>query len=78
MKLTMDGIKDRNAWEKAGIQLPGYDVEAVSEKAKKRRAGYILESAISFVSSSEGLRTDFWRRERWIGGLPAWKPLIMM
>lgn len=35
MKLTMDGIKDRNAWEKAGIQLPGYDVEAVSEKAKK-------------------------------------------
>ena len=35
MKLTMDGIKDCNAWEKAGIQLPGYDVEAVSEKAKK-------------------------------------------
>ena len=30
MKLTMDGIKDRNAWEKAGIQLPGYDVEAFS------------------------------------------------
>ena len=35
MKLTMTGIKDREAWEKAGIQLPGYDVEEVSEKARK-------------------------------------------
>ena len=35
MKLTMKGIKDRAAWEKAGIQLPGYDVEAVAEKARK-------------------------------------------
>ena len=35
MNLTMAGIKDREAWEKAGIQLPGYDVEEVSEKARK-------------------------------------------
>ena len=35
MKLTMAGIKDREAWEKEGIQLPGYDVEEVSEKARK-------------------------------------------
>ncbi|MDD7740733.1 MAG: mannitol dehydrogenase family protein [Lachnospiraceae bacterium] len=35
MKLTMSGIKERGAWEKAGIELPGYDVEAVSEKARK-------------------------------------------
>lgn len=35
MKLTRAGIKDRAAWEKAGITLSGYDVEAVSEKAKK-------------------------------------------
>ena len=35
MKLTMDGIRDRAAWEKAGIALPGYDVKAVSEKARK-------------------------------------------
>ena len=34
MKLTLDGIKDRQAWGKAGIKLPGYDVEAVSKKAK--------------------------------------------
>lgn len=35
MKLTRNGIKEREMWEKAGIMLPGYDVEAVSEKAKE-------------------------------------------
>ena len=30
MKLTIEGIKDRAAWEKAGIALPGYDVEKIS------------------------------------------------
>ncbi len=36
MKLTGNGIKDRATWEKAGIALPGYDVEQVSERAKKK------------------------------------------
>ena len=35
MKLTRTGIKNHELWEKAGIALPGYDVEAVSERAKK-------------------------------------------
>lgn len=35
MKLTIDGMKNRKAWKAAGIALPGYEVEAVSEKAKK-------------------------------------------
>ena len=35
MKLTLSGIENREAWEKAGITLPGYDVKAVSEKTKK-------------------------------------------
>ena len=35
MKLSLNGIKEQEAWEKAGSTLPGYDVEAVSEKAKK-------------------------------------------
>lgn len=38
MRLTMNGIKSRDAWEKAGITLPGYNVKAVSEKAKKEPA----------------------------------------
>ena len=35
MKLTLSGIENRESWEIAGITLPGYDVKAVSEKAKK-------------------------------------------
>lgn len=35
MKLTISGIQDRSAWEKAGIALPSYDVEEVSQKAKE-------------------------------------------
>ncbi len=35
MKLTINGIKNCEPWEKAGIVLPGYDVEKVSEKARK-------------------------------------------
>ena len=35
MKLTRRKSREREAWEKAGINLPGYDVEAVTEKAKR-------------------------------------------
>ena len=35
MKLTLEGIQERTVWEKAGITLPGYDVAAASEKARK-------------------------------------------
>ncbi|MDO5345358.1 MAG: mannitol dehydrogenase family protein [Lachnospiraceae bacterium] len=35
MKLTINGIKDRESWAKAGIQLPGYDVEETAKKAKE-------------------------------------------
>lgn len=34
MELTLKGMKDRAPWQKAGIALPGYDVEAVSAKAR--------------------------------------------
>ena len=35
MKLTLEGLKDRQAWEKAGIQLPSYDIEKVAEHTKQ-------------------------------------------
>ena len=73
MKLTRNGIKNQELWEKAGIKLPGYDVETVSEKAKKEP-----KLAIFSVYLSEVLRTASWRKGRWIGGLPAWRRLIMM
>jgi len=34
MKLTLEGLKDRAAWEAAGVKLPSYDVAAVAEKTK--------------------------------------------
>ena len=38
MKLTLEGIKDRAAWQSVGVKLPDYDLKAISEKAKARCA----------------------------------------
>lgn len=35
MKLSLEGIKDKASWEKAGMILPSYDVEASIAKAKE-------------------------------------------
>ena len=35
MKLTLAGIKETAAWEAAGIKLPSYNVEAITENTKK-------------------------------------------
>ncbi len=35
MKLTLEGLKDREAWEKAGVTLPAYDIAALAENTKK-------------------------------------------
>lgn len=35
MKLTLKGIKDREAWKAAGILVPTYDVNAVAEHTRK-------------------------------------------
>ena len=48
MNLSMNGMKDRGSWERAGIVLPGYDVERVSAKAKNAY-GCILKSEIFSV-----------------------------
>ena len=34
MKLTLEGIRDHTDWEKAGITLPGYEVEKIVQKTK--------------------------------------------
>ena len=62
MKLTMYGIKDRAAWEEAGIALPGYDVEAVSARAKEAPCGCTSELEIFSVYLSAALQTDFWKK----------------
>ena len=35
MKLTLENLKNREAWERAGISLPAYDVAALAERTKK-------------------------------------------
>lgn len=35
MKLTLEGIKDKAAWEAAGIKLPSYDAAQVAEETRK-------------------------------------------
>lgn len=35
MKLTLEGLKDRAAWQAAGIALPGYDVAQVAQRTKQ-------------------------------------------
>lgn len=78
MKLTLNGIKEHEAWEKAGIQLPGYDVEKISAKAKEAPVWVHFESAIFSVYLSVVLQTDFWKTKFWTEELPVWRPLIMM
>lgn len=36
MKLNLEGLKDRQAWEAAGIAIPDYDVKALQEKTKEK------------------------------------------
>lgn len=35
MKLTLEGLKDKAAWEKAGVTLPSYDIAALAENTKQ-------------------------------------------
>ncbi|ETP71613.1 mannitol-1-phosphate/altronate dehydrogenase [Lachnospiraceae bacterium JC7] len=35
MRLTLEGLKDKEAWKQAGVQLPAYDIEAVADNTKK-------------------------------------------
>ena len=35
MKLSLEGIKNREIWEKTGYKLPEFDVTHVSEKTKE-------------------------------------------
>lgn len=43
MKLSIQGIKDKEAWEKAGIKLPSYDVEKLQQLQRKHLYGFISE-----------------------------------
>ena len=35
MKLTIEGLKDKKAWEEAGVVLPEYDIAKIADNTKK-------------------------------------------
>ena len=35
MKLNLESIKNKKAWEDAGVKLPNYDINAIAERTKK-------------------------------------------
>lgn len=35
MKLTLEGIKDKQLWSQAGIELPSYDLEELAQRTKE-------------------------------------------
>ena len=78
MKLTLNGIKEHEAWENAGIQLPGYDVEKISAKAKEAPVWVHFGIGNISVYLSVVLQTDFWKTKFWTEELPVWRPLTMM
>ena len=60
MKLTLEGIKDCELWNKAGITLPGYDVEKVSQKAKEEPKWVHFEIFSVFLLVA--LQMVFWKK----------------
>ena len=77
MKLTLNGIKEHEAWENAGIQLPGYDVEKISAKAKEAPV-WVHFGIGNIFRVFIVLQTDFWKTKFWTEELPVWRPLTMM
>ena len=42
MKLTLQGLQEKEQWKNAGIGLPSYDIEKWQKRQRKTRCGYIF------------------------------------
>lgn len=56
MKLTLQGLQEKEQWKNAGIGLPSYDIEKVAEETKKNPVWVHLGPEIFSVFLSEGLQ----------------------
>lgn len=70
MKLTLEGLKNTQDWEAAGIALPSYDIEKVAENTKKLLHGFTSEPETSSVSLSADWLTPYWKKGKLTKVLP--------
>lgn len=77
MKLTLEGIKDKQLWSQAGIELPSYDLEELAQRTKEAPVwvhfgiGNIFRIFIGSIADrliTDGLMT---------AGLSVWRHLTM-
>ena len=54
MKLTLQGLQEKEQWKNAGIGLPSYDIEKVAEETKKNPVWVHFGAEIFSVFLSEG------------------------
>ena len=55
MKLTLQGLQEKEQWKNAGIGLPSYDIEkALNANVMNEPKNHILEPEIFSVFLSEG------------------------
>ena len=67
MKLTLEGIKDCELWNKAGITLPGYDVEKVLDFETARVVKEYKEGlAEELQTLTDSLREDDYSGTSWL------------
>lgn len=78
MKLSIDGIKDKTAWEEAGIKLPAYDVRKVAENTKASPVWVHFGIGNIFRIFIGGIADSLIEQGCQIKGLHAWRPLILM
>ena len=78
MKLTLEGIKNTTVFQKAGILLPGYDVAAVSKKAKQAPRWAHFGIGNIFRIFIGGIADGYWRPVYLTVVSPASRRLTMM
>ena len=60
MKLTLEGLADRDAWNKAGWELPAFDYQSVRTRTLDSPVGSTLAPAIFSGRSMPGSSRSFW------------------
>ena len=77
MKLTLNGIKEHEAWKKRGFSS-SYDVEKIYAKAKEAPVWVHFGIGNIFGVFVGRMQTDFSEDEIEDEELPVWRPLTMM